>query len=892
MTLEVAGISLKVDSTDAVTAKANLDAMAKAGTSSAAAFSQVEAGARTAGAALSGTASAAAAGARGVAATASGAKSAADGLRATGQQAKLTANQTAQLSAQLQDLFVQIQSGGSPLTALIQQGSQLSAVFGGVVPALRAVGSVVLTTATAYAALAAAGFGLGAAFLIGREQSADLQRALILSGNAAGVTEGQFNSLAQAIADSTNTTIGSTRDTLAELASSGRITGEVLGSAAAAVQLLSKATGQSSAEIAKEFAKAADAPARFAEETNRSYNFLSASQLAYIRSLEDQGRGQEALALTFQQLIPRLQQAAGATTGLSKAFQDAKNETSAFFDALVGGLGRTDTAEDQLERVRRKIVELQRAGQERYILFGPSLSDLRAEESSLQRKIAGQREEAAIKARDGQRQQDAIRFDKLREQSLSKQQQLAKALADANTLADRAGVSQADRQAVLASIRQRFAPSGGGGGEARAALASDLASIRAAEAQKLTIYRNTEGVIDALRQAGVLRDADYYDAKRAYVKLDQQAQEEAINAEITRLQAFRGTAAENLNAQREITQARAALAQVQAAGAARSVILDIQQKAAVDALARSFSELEFAAVEAYQATSRRIAFATGSQGLGDRARDQAADEFNVRERYTRQLQQLEAQNRAGAFAADQAQYDKRRQLLLDNQEFELAQTAEAYRQLDALRQKWETGFTAGIANVLDGASSTAERTKALTEDAFRGLGDALTEVFTTGKADWSSLEKTIVSGITRIIVEQQLIKPIAQFLQGAGGGSGGGGLLSSLFSSAIGALTGGGMMGPPAALAGARATGGPVKKGGLYAVNELSTHGPGEILTSGGRQYLMARENGYVQPMQAARGGVQQVNHFHISGPVDRRTEQQLATAAGRGAQQALARNG
>ena len=151
MSLEVAGISLRVDSTDAVTAKQNLDAMAKAGASSAAAFGQVETGARSAGAALAGTATAAAAGARGIASTANGAKGAADGLRATGQQAKLTANQTAQLSAQLQDLFVQVQSGGSPLTALIQQGSQLSAVFGGVVPALRAVSTVLLTTATAYA---------------------------------------------------------------------------------------------------------------------------------------------------------------------------------------------------------------------------------------------------------------------------------------------------------------------------------------------------------------------------------------------------------------------------------------------------------------------------------------------------------------------------------------------------------------------------------------------------------------------------------------------------------------------------------------------------------------------------------------------------------------------
>jgi len=886
MTIEVAGISLKVDSTDAVTAKQNLDAMAKAGAGSAAAFSQVETGAKTAGAALAGTASAAAASTRGIAATSTGAKTAADGLKATGTQAKLTGNQTAQLSAQLQDLFVQIQAGGSPLTALIQQGSQLSAVFGGVAPALRAVGTVLFSTATAYAALAAAGLGLGAAFLIGREQSADLARSIILSGNAAGVTEGQFNSLARSIADSTSTTIGSTRDTLQELIASGRISADTLEGAGKAAQLLSKVTGQASSDIVKEFAKAADAPAKFAEETNKRYGFLTAAQLEYIKTLEEQGRGQEALAQTFALLIPRLEKAAGVTTVLGKAFADAKGEVSGFFDALAQGLGRTDTADDQLKRIQAQIAELQKAGQKGYV-FGPSLTELQAQEAGLQRTIGGQREVAAIQAQQRKREDAKTVWNKLEEASMSRQAQLAKALADANGKADQAGVSQADRQKVLADIRQKF-----DGGQNKAQLGNDLAAIKATEAERLATYRNSEGVIDALRSAGVLRDADYYDAKRAYVQLDQRTQEEALRAEISRLQAFKGTATENLDAQKQITEARARLAQVQAAGAARSVILDIQQRAAVDVLAKSYRELEFAAVEAYRATERRANFVVGSQGLGDADRQRASEEFSIRERFTRQLEQLEAQNRAKAFQADQSQYERRKQLLLDNQEFELAQTAAAYAQLDAGRQKWANGFSAGISNVLYGASSTAERTRALTEDAFRGLGDALTDVFTTGKADWRSLEKTILSGITRIIIEEQAIRPLAAFL-GCGGG---GGVLGSLLSSVVGSIFGGGGggSGMPDGVPtrGGRAAGGRVEAGGLYPVNELASHGPGEILTSGGRQYLMARQDGMVQPMGAAGGGLQQTNHFHLSGPVDRRTQQQIAVAAGRGAQQAMARNG
>ena len=211
-----------------------------------------------------------------------------------------------------------------------------------------------------------------------------------------------------------------------------------------------------------------------------------------------------------------------------------------------------------------------------------------------------------------------------------------------------------------------------------------------------------------------------------------------------------------------------------------------------------------------------------------------------------------------------------------------------------------TAAGSGIQNVIDGTFETANRTARLTEDAFTGLGDALTDVFTKGKAGWSGLEQTILSGITRIIVEQQLIRPIAQFLQG---GSAGGGILGQLFGSVLGSAFGGrplagatgfGDYNLSAALAGQRANGGPVERGGLYEINE-TRQGPGEVLNVGGRQYLMALQGGYVQPVGSASAAgsgasLQQVNHFHISGPIDRRTQQQIAVQAGRAAQQAMAR--
>jgi hypothetical protein len=77
---------------------------------------------------------------------------------------------------------------------------------------------------------------------------------------------------------------------------------------------------------------------------------------------------------------------------------------------------------------------------------------------------------------------------------------------------------------------------------------------------------------------------------------------------------------------------------------------------------------------------------------------------------------------------------------------------------------------------------------------------------------------------------------------------------------------------------GGRAAGGPVRAGRLYEVNEED--GPGELLTAGGRTYLMANQNGVVTPTRASGGRqsgeggttvvVYQTNTF--SGGADRAT--------------------
>jgi lambda family phage tail tape measure protein len=76
------------------------------------------------------------------------------------------------------------------------------------------------------------------------------------------------------------------------------------------------------------------------------------------------------------------------------------------------------------------------------------------------------------------------------------------------------------------------------------------------------------------------------------------------------------------------------------------------------------------------------------------------------------------------------------------------------------------------------ASNAGQQVGTVIADSLKGLEDMIVSFATTGKLSWTSLEQTILSGITRIIVQEQLIKPLADYLQGGmSSGTGGGGML-------------------------------------------------------------------------------------------------------------------
>ena len=98
-----------------------------------------------------------------------------------------------------------------------------------------------------------------------------------------------------------------------------------------------------------------------------------------------------------------------------------------------------------------------------------------------------------------------------------------------------------------------------------------------------------------------------------------------------------------------------------------------------------------------------------------------------------------------------------------------------------------------------------------------------------------------------------------------------------------------------ASYGGGRQYGGPVAAGTMYRVNESGR--PEMFTAANGNQYMLPTANGQVtsaaQVERQGAGGrtISVVQNFHLSGPTDIRSQQQIAAAAARGMQAAAARN-
>jgi phage-related minor tail protein len=198
--------------------------------------------------------------------------------------------------------------------------------------------------------------GLSVAAVKGAHDSAQLQNALLATGDFAGKTEGQIRQMKVELAAATNTTVGSAREIMQGLVASGRFSATSIDTIGQAALLMAARTGQSEEQVVKHFDRMADGVTQWAFKTNEQYHFLSLAQYKHIKALEDQGKQQDAMRATGEALITHFQAQRSELGYIETALKKGKQLWSEWWDA-AWNIGRPESLEERLARLQKTLTD-------------------------------------------------------------------------------------------------------------------------------------------------------------------------------------------------------------------------------------------------------------------------------------------------------------------------------------------------------------------------------------------------------------------------------------------------------------------------------------------------------------------------------------------------------
>ncbi|WP_368655385.1 phage tail tape measure protein [Castellaniella ginsengisoli] len=274
-----------------------------------------------------------------------------------GLTAKMELAALRQVPAQITDIVTSLQGGQRPLTVLIQQGGQLKDVFGGVVPAAKALGGALIEminpATLSLAAIAALGYG----FFQGSKEGEEFRKTLIMTNGAVGVSVDGLMMLAAQI-DGVAGTQANAANVLNLFAKDAKVSAANLKDYAQIAVEWSDATGQGVEEIVKQFSDLAKDPLKAVEALNESMNFLTAETYKQIRALVESGRETEAANLAQQTyanvLKERTPQMVENLGLVEKGWRAVKAAGAEALDGLFA-IGRAPTLLDRIAEEQGKL---------------------------------------------------------------------------------------------------------------------------------------------------------------------------------------------------------------------------------------------------------------------------------------------------------------------------------------------------------------------------------------------------------------------------------------------------------------------------------------------------------------------------------------------------------
>ncbi|WP_336202760.1 phage tail tape measure protein [Pseudomonas guariconensis] len=775
--------------------------------------------------------------------------------------------------AQFTDIAVSLQGGQAPLTVFLQQGGQLKDMFGGAIPAARALGGYVLGLVNPFTVAAAAAATLGLAYYKGSESSDRLTDSIIKNGNAAGTSYNELAGLAEQVAR-TQSTVGAASEVLEQLSAAGNKLTPMYAQITRASLAWSKQTGADVSDVVKTFNDIAKSPVEAVKKLDAELNFLTATQYANIAALQEQGKtidaakvATEAYASTLTSRASEMESNLGS---LESAWDSLASRAKWAWDAMLD-VGRKKTPEQEIAEVYKEIADAQRSiaqnGVAASSLMGinpQSMASLQKRATELQRQIAN----ASWKAWEGTSSRivnDAGKkgvdfINSTFNSAQTQTEKLKKQLADldkARTDAMKAGGFTAEEETKYATARKN--------------IEKEIADIKEREAKKSAPRNANRGVAEAENTFSRLY-AQYDPASQAARALTKEQQQLDL--------AFQ---------KGKISQEEYGKALAQASTNYAAAIKGAQGLTQAE---------QYRAQMERQLATQRMEYAAQADAVGMGQKDAARMQERLRieqDTNNRILQlQTELANAQGEKQRQdlQAQIDIEREFLQKR----VAAQREGWSQIDQAQADWSNGARGAFQDYMDSARDVAGQTRNLFSNAFGNMEDAVVNFVKTGKLSFKDFADQVVADLIRIQVRQAaagFLGSALGFLGGGGGAAAAGSGTMTGFSETIsrsgfaaGGYTGDGGKFEPKG----------VVHGGEYVVRK-------EVVSQPGMRDHLDRLNrkgyasgGYVEPaaiatqsssvLPANQTGLPPiVQHISVQGTADDATLARIQQAAQKGAQ-------
>jgi phage-related minor tail protein len=748
----------------------------------------------------------------------------------------------------------------------------------------------------------------------GAMQMSHLRDELILTGNYAGLTGGQFIEMGNDIASVSGAKISAVRDVLSQVAATGRFTGEALQPVATAIAKIGEFSKANSEEVVKSFEKMDEGVYKWAVNYNNQYHFANIAQLEHIRLLEEQGQKERAEAETANLVIAKIQETANQLGYMPGLWHDIRNAASDAWDAMMNW-GRPLTIDDQIKQLKDKMNSTH-FGEGDFMNNGEEdrrrLRQLQQTRDQKEGAAANQANSERVQV-EGQRAVDELRAkwkglggdvhlaDEEVEKFRTSIQKARDAAKDANVPVPKDVQYMIDNQAKLEeNIRKKYDRNDTKKPKGQETVGNQYSNQNAQMQASLNLLKEKlkeeQADLDAAYKQNQVSLQHYY-AERLRITLEGMDKERAVVA--AQLQQT-----QQLQSQAKNPQERLSMMTKEIELQGRLQVMDQQRAATIQSSQRAVTEAsnkELQAMQDLEAKRTQLQASEEQKRALMLAQQQAAHQQITGQ----QLLQLEAkfaqQETDQALQALQKRLDTERDLTLQQRQSIEDQKTALIQENETKQLQYQIAATDQAAQYQTAAANQIE-------GAFTKAFEQIASGTVNAKTIFLDFAQSVENAMTQMVAKQLTMELVNGGSGGAGGGSGMGGMLNSLLSM-FGGGGGAGFdsagafgfstaaSGSTDAVIGGLGSAGAAEGGseGMSALMGLASFDVGTpfvpkdqiAMIHRGEAIVPAHMNSPYNP-----GSVSVNNQFVLPNQVDMRTQSQIAAMSGGAIQNAIRRNG